>query len=187
MWLSSLSLCLCLCVYVFICCDSNPDWSLCAGGAAIFNICVSLPQPRESICERTASQKLPNGFLSSLFPIWAAYLHRGAFPSSSSRDIEPNIRKKRKARGKEAMTGCWIRAHMCQHTVSITFCFDLTPPRPLTPTPLVWPPRDSQHSEVTQEVINQTQWDQGTPFPIAFFFFQKKSSAGLQAVFADAF
>lgn len=45
---------------------SNPDSSLYTAGAAIFNICVSLPQPRKSICDKTASQKLPNGLLSSL-------------------------------------------------------------------------------------------------------------------------
>lgn len=40
-------------------------------------------------------------------------------------------------------------------------------PWPLTLTPPAWPPPDSQHSEVSQEVVNQTQWDQGTKVPIA--------------------
>lgn len=94
--------------------------------------------------------------------------------------------EKWKAREKEAMTGCWIRAHMCQHTVSITFCFDLTPltsntdPSCLTSTGLStqWSdPRSNQSDSVRPRYTISN----------CFFLFQKKSSAGLQAVFADAF
>lgn len=55
----------CVCVHLSWY-GSNPDMSLCAAGPAIFNICVRFPQPRNSICERTASRKLPNGLLSIL-------------------------------------------------------------------------------------------------------------------------
>lgn len=67
MCLSSLSLCLMfVCVCVHLLCMALILISLFyAEGAAISNICVSLPQPCKPICERTASQKLPNGLLSS--------------------------------------------------------------------------------------------------------------------------
>lgn len=123
----------CVCVHL-LWYGSNPDSSLYAGGAAIFNICGSLSQPCESICERTASQKASTWLAFLSFPIWSPYPQRRAFSSSSSGDIDTHKSEKMEARGKEAMSDLFeLNSYVSAHDVNnVLLWYD---PSPLTLTP----------------------------------------------------
>ena len=82
--------------------------------------------------------------------------------------MSTNQGKKMEARVKEAMSDLFeLNSYVSAHGVNNVLLWYDPSPLTLTPPP-VWPPPDSQHSEVTQEVINQTQWEQRYTSPNCF-------------------
>lgn len=102
--------------------DSNPDSSSRLGVLPFLTYALASLSPASPSVRGLQSKS----FQMASFPL-SVFIPESI--SSSCVTLESIIgKKKNKAeRGDEAMSDCWNRAHMCQHNVSIMFCFDLTP------------------------------------------------------------